>query len=80
MEYDGKKFIVKAGARVLSAPEGQWEPEARRKADIQDGILMNDVSCTSPSTAAHVVLAHSANGWREWHTESGKKLEKFRAQ
>lgn len=80
MEYARGKFIVKAGAHVLSVPEGQWAPEAIRNADIQNGVLMQDVSCASPSTAAHVVLGHSANGWREWHTENGKKLETFRTQ
>ena len=80
MEYAKGKFIVKTGAHVLSVPEGRWAPEARRNADIQNGVLMQDVSCASPSTAAHVVLGHSANGWREWHTENGKKLETFRTQ
>lgn len=80
MEYARGKFIVKAGAHVLSVPEGQWVPEARRNADIQNGVLMQDVSCASPSTAAHVVLGYSANRWREWHTENGKKLETFLTQ
>ena len=47
---------------------------------FQNGILMQDVPCAPPSTAAYVVFGHSANGWREWHTENGKKLEKFRTQ
>ena len=80
MEYARGKFIVKTGAHVLSVPKGRWVPEARRNADIQNGVLMQDVSCASPSTAAHVVLGHSANGWHEWHTENGKKLETFRTQ
>ena len=80
MQYSGGKLIVKAGAHVLNVPEDRWVPEARRNADIQNAILMQDVPRASPSTAAYVVFGHSANGWREWHTENGKKLEKLRTQ
>lgn len=35
---------------------------------------MQDFLCSSPSTAAAVVLGRPANGWIEWKDENGKTL------
>lgn len=55
-----------------------WMPEDRRNARIENGILMEDVICNSPSTAGWVVLGKSNNGWVTWKTEDGKMINIFR--
>lgn len=78
MEVKDGSFIVKSGCRCLPVKEGLWQPEARKNAPIVDGILVEDWGTNAPSTAAWVVLGHSANGWREWRDSSGKAIDRYR--
>ena len=55
-----------------------WIPESRKNAKIENGILVEDVICNSPSTAGWVVLGNANNGWLTWKTEDGKLIDKFR--
>ncbi|TWT87459.1 hypothetical protein Mal64_29980 [Pseudobythopirellula maris] len=38
-------------------------------------VLTEDYVCSSPSAAASIVLARSANGWAEWKDASGRSLD-----
>ena len=72
-------FTVKAGARCLPTKKGQWVPESRRTAKIDDnGILQEDVTCRAPSTASWVVLGRVNNGWKTWKAEDGSFIDKYR--
>ena len=71
-------FIVKAGSACPPLPDGAWQPEARKNASIVDDVLIKDCPTAAPSTAAWIVLGHSANGWVEWRDASGKTIDHYR--
>ena len=73
-------FTVKAGAHCLEPKEGRWQPEARRNAEIENGTLMSDVICASPSTAGWIVVGRANNGWMEWKDASGEPIDQYRAE
>ena len=77
MKVEKGKFIVIKGSNCLDCNK-DWMPESRRNAKIENGILMEDVVCNSPSTAGWIVLGNANNGWLTWKTEDGKLLDKFR--
>ena len=77
MRVENGKFIVLKGSQCLQCNK-DWMPETRRTAKIQNGILMEDVECKSPSTAGWVVLGSANNGWITWKTEEGKNIDIFR--
>lgn len=77
MRVENGKFIVVKGSQCLSCNK-DWMPESRKNAKIENGILMEDVICKSPSTAGWVVLGNANNGWFTWKTEDGKLIDKFR--
>ena len=71
------KFIVIKGSQCLDCNK-DWIPESRKNAKIENGILVEDVICNSPSTAGWVVLGNANNGWLTWKTEDGKLIDVFR--
>ena len=77
MKVDKGKFIVLKGSICLPCDK-DWMPESRRTAVIENGILMKDVECNSPSTAGWVVLGKANNGWLTWKTKGGKFINGFR--
>ncbi len=77
MRVENGKFIVLKGSQCLTCNK-DWMPETRRTAKIENGILMEDVECKSPSTAGWVVLGNANNGWITWKTEDGKNIDIFR--
>lgn len=40
--------------------------------------MLEDVICSSPSTAGWIVIGGSNNGWTVWKDKDGKKLNIFR--
>ena len=77
MRAENGKFVVLKGSQCLPCNK-DWMPETRRTAKIENGILMEDVECKSPSTAGWVVLGNANNGWITWKTEEGKNIDIFR--
>ena len=73
---DGK-FIVLKGSQCLPCDK-DWMPEDRKNAKIEDGVLVEDVECRSPSTAGWVVLGNSNNGWLTWKNKDGKPINIYR--
>ena len=77
MKSENGKFIVLKGSRCLPCDK-DWMPESRRTAIIENGILMKNVACNSPSTAGWVVLGNANNGWLVWKTKDGKPIDIYR--
>lgn len=77
MRVQNGKFIVIKGSQCLPC-EKDWMPESRKNAKIENGILMEDVECNSPSTAGWIVLGNANNGWLTWKTENGKSIDIYR--
>ena len=55
-----------------------WVPAARKNAPIKDGVLQDDVSTNSPSTAGWIVLGHANNGWVMWKDKGGNFIDVYR--
>lgn len=53
-------------------------PDIRKRAKIEDNILMEDVVCSSPSGAGWLVIGKSNNGWAEWKDEAGRPINIYR--
>ena len=77
MRVENGKFIVIKGSQCLPC-EKDWMPENRKNARIENGILMEDVECNSPSTAGWIILGNANNGWITWKTKEGKNIDIFR--
>ena len=73
---DGKLFVEK-GSTCAPVKDG-WVPEARRKAQIKDNILLETADANSPSTAGWIVLGHANNGWSVWKDSDGKPIDIYR--
>lgn len=50
----------------------------RKTKKIVDNVLKEKVEVNSPSAAGAFVLGQTCNGWTEWKTESGQKIDVFR--
>jgi len=77
MKVEGGMFIVLKGS-TCAPTKAEWMPDARKTALIENGILLEDVSCNSPSTAGWVVLGNANNGWNVWKNESGDSIDIYR--
>ena len=90
-EYSEDGFVVFEGSKcnlMEPNPAVAWIPNLRKKL-IQDGILAqqnnvlvftSDYIFASPSAAAAVILARSANGWTQWKYKDGKTLDFVKRQ
>ncbi|MDE5772501.1 MAG: GIY-YIG nuclease family protein [Ruminococcus sp.] len=82
IEADGmctaEGFVVLKGSHI-SPVDDDTIPEAlkerRRKADIESGVLKEDMLFSSPSYAAMFVIGKSANGLTSWKTIDGRLLK-----
>ncbi len=77
MKVENGKFIVLKGSTCASCNK-DWMPESRRTANVENGVLMENVECNSPSTAGWIPLGHANNGWLTWKTKDGKFIDIFR--
>ncbi len=77
MKVEDGKFIVIKGSQCLPCDK-DWMPETRRNAKIENGVLLENVECNSPSTAGWIVLGNANNGWLTWKTKDGKSIDKYR--
>ncbi|MDE7364276.1 MAG: hypothetical protein K2N27_05230 [Ruminococcus sp.] len=78
MRVENGHFIVLKGSKCAPVSTDSKVPEARREAVISNGVLMEDVECTSPSIAGWIPLGMSNNGWLVWKTSSGEPIDIFR--
>lgn len=90
-EYVEDGFIVFSGSKSNIQETKSAGPHLtnRREQLVKDGVLekanniyvfTQDHIFTSPSTAAAVVLARRANGWKEWKYKDGKTLDEVKRQ
>lgn len=77
--FDGSGVTVLTGSRICKQVTHNRACVIKpRKYLDQDCILREDVYFKSPSSAAQFVSGRSADGWVEWHTADGEKLDKYR--
>jgi len=85
-EYTEEGFIVNKGSKsnIKETPSIQQSIKTFRANLIEKGILkeengvyvfQEDFTFSSPSMAASVVLARTANGWKLWKDKDGKTLD-----
>ena len=80
-EQTNEGFVVLKGSRIEtidseSIPAGV--KELRRTANVrEDGILEEDVLCSSPSYAAAFVVGGHSNGLEQWKNAEGKTLKEI---
>ncbi len=77
MKVEDHKFIVLAGSTKCDV-RMKNPPALVLNAKAIDHRLTENVECTSPSTAASVVLGVSADGWMRWKNEKGEALNVYR--
>ena len=74
-------FTIKKGQKVSTHEKPSLSNALRRQraATISDsGILNEDVSFESPSTASDFAIGASSNGWTTWRDEKGNFIDIFR--
>ncbi len=77
MRVKGNEFTVLKGC-TCAPPKSGWVPEALKNASITNNVLVEDVTTSSPSTAAWIVLGHSNNGWTTWKDKNGNFIDTYR--
>lgn len=81
MQVKDGQFIVLHGSKCSPIEKDpKRKPEIVKTAIIKNGILQNDISCPSPSTAGWVVLNSPNNGWNEWKNSDGKPIAIYRSE
>lgn len=80
---DTKKLTVRKGSQVSDFVahsekfRGAETIEKNRKKAVQNGIVVEEISFKSPSTAANFVTGSSTNGLIAWKDEKGRTLKKI---
>ena len=86
MHIEDGVFVVEKGSRVAENPSSSfikkhnyYKKYIQLKADntIVNNEFTKDYPFSSPSAAAAIILARSANGKTEWKDEDGITLQKF---
>lgn len=82
IEADGIRtsegFVVLQGSHVSPIDDDTISTslkEQRKKANIESGILKEDILFSSPSYAAMFVIGKGANGLTSWKTSDGRSLK-----
>ncbi|MDY6065331.1 MAG: DUF4357 domain-containing protein [Finegoldia sp.] len=70
-------FTVLKGSICAPEKEG-FSSKIRENAWIENNILIEDVICSSPSTAGLLVIGGPNNGWTQWKDKNGENIDKFR--
>lgn len=84
VEADGIRtsegFVVLQGSHIAVEDDDTIPAvlkEKRRKVNVIDGVLQEDVLFSSPSYAAMFVIGKSANGLTSWKDEDGHSLKEI---
>lgn len=78
MRVDDHVFTVLSGSIYCPVTSMANPPMARKMAKTENNRLIEDVECSSPSTAASVVTGASADGWLVWKDKDGRPLSEYR--
>lgn len=81
MVVENSLFILKNGSKI--APYKNYHSPswiaARQGMKLDaEGVLLEDVECSSPSMAAALVVGHSANGWTSWRNINNQVIDIYR--
>lgn len=79
MRVENGSFTVLKGSVCVPPANGKTLPDFIGNAQIEDGILQEDVPCSSPSAAGVLVLGRSTNGWTTWKDSAGRLIDAYRA-
>lgn len=74
-------FILLKGSKICPSEGAGLRTSIinkRSEANIADGVLQEDIVCSSPSYAASFVIGGSCNGWEYWTTDEGKTINRFK--
>ncbi len=77
MRVESGTMTVLKGCICVPTKPG-WMPEARKSAPIVNGVLQDDVTVNSPSTAGWIVLGKANNGWTTWKDKNGNPIDIYR--
>lgn len=84
VEADGIRtsegFVVLQGSHIATLDDDTIPAvlkERRRKANVIDGVLQEDILFSSPSYAAMFVIGKSANGLTSWKDDEGHSLKEI---
>ena len=81
MNVENPKFILKKGSKIApykSYHTPSWITTRSEMKIDTEGILLEDVECSSPSMAAALVVGQSANGWMSWRDNNNKFIDEYR--
>jgi len=78
MKVENGTFTLLKGSTCAPTGKSKWIPDSRKNALIIDNILMEDIECNSPSTAAIIAMGRSANGWTMWKNKDGNYIDIYR--
>lgn len=81
MNVENSKFILKKGSKIApykSYHTPSWITTRSEMKIDAEGILLEDVECSSPSMAAALVVGQSANGWMSWRDNNNKFIDEYR--
>lgn len=81
MVVENGKFILKKGSIIAPYKEYKtpsWITIRKSMKLDNNGILLKDVECSSPSMAAALVVGQSANGWTCWKNENNQSIDIYR--
>ena len=73
---DGE-LTLKEGA-ICAPISHKNPPEVVKSAPIENGVLVEDLICSSPSMAAWILVGKNANGWIDWKNRDGKPIDIYR--
>lgn len=78
MRVENGKFIVLAGSECTEYSGKRRAFGALADAKIVNGKLLEDVICSSPSTAGVLVRGKETNGWVCWKNKDGELIDVYR--
>jgi hypothetical protein len=78
LKIENGTFILLRGSTCAPIGKCKRAPESRKNVTIIDNILVEDVICSSPSTAAVIAMGRSSNGWFMWKDKDGNPIDIYR--
>lgn len=78
MRVEDGKFVLEKGSICAPLSKSSKPSRLRNQASIKDNILLEDVVCSSPSTAADIALGTSNDGWKVWKDRDGDSIDLYR--
>lgn len=81
MKVENGKFILKAGSIIAPYKAYKTPTWISTRKEMQldnNGLLIEDIECSSPSMAAALVVGQAANGWTSWKNTNNQLIDIYR--